>query len=98
MSTGSYDALRFKAKRDCYFCGIGSLKQYESKPFKFEMKFRVLRDGEDVEPIIIEVDSQTSPENEEKMHWFDIQDYGQQPILCEEGMFVEVGLKLHPDS
>jgi len=37
-----------------------------------EMKFRVIKDGEDVEPITIEVNSEKSPENEEKMHWFDI--------------------------
>ena len=37
------------------------------------MKYRIISDGEnDVEPTIIEVDSTNSPENEEKMHWFDI--------------------------
>lgn len=38
-----------------------------------EMKYRVLDlENDDVEPTIIEVDSTTSPVNEEKMHWFDI--------------------------
>jgi hypothetical protein len=72
MSCDYFDALRFKARRNVYFCGIGSLKNYQGKPFVMEMKFRVIKDGEDVEPITIEVNSEKSPENEEKMHWFDI--------------------------
>ena len=49
------------------------------------MKYRVFREGEEeqAEVTTIEVNSETSPENEEKMHWFDIQDYGQNPVLCE---------------
>ena len=33
MSDDHFDALRFKARRDIYFCGIGSLNNYEGKPF-----------------------------------------------------------------
>jgi len=60
MSFDYFDALRFKARRDVYFCGIGSLKNSDGKSFVMEMKFRVLREGEDVEPITIEVSSETS--------------------------------------
>ena len=58
------------------------------------MKYRVVKnDGEDPEPTIIEVDSDTSPENEDKMHRFDIQDYAENAILCEEGSYIEIGVR-----
>ena len=74
LKTDSWDALRFKAKKDCYFLGAGMLKNAASKDFVLELKYRVFSKGEeDSEPIFIEVDSKKSPENDEKMHWFDIQ-------------------------
>lgn len=95
LSTSYYDALKFQAKRDVLFCGVGMIKEYEDKPFTLEMKYRVVAEGEDgdVEATIIEVDSETSPVNEEKMHWFDIQHYGQNAVFCPEGSFIEIGLK-----
>ena len=46
MSTDYYDALRFRAKRDVYFTGVGMLRNYEGKAFVLEMKYRVYREGE----------------------------------------------------
>ena len=76
LDTDSWDALKFKAKRDVLFCGIGMLKNWESKAFVLEMKYRIVSaDEEEGATTQIEVDSVTSPENEEKTHWFDIQNY-----------------------
>ena len=58
LRTDVWDALRFKAKKNCYFLGAGMLKNAASKEFVLEMKFRVIRDGdEDSQPTVIEVDS-----------------------------------------
>ena len=53
------------------------IKNYDGAEFVLEIKYRVF-DGEDdsIEPTTIEVDSNTSPVNEERMHWFDVQQYG----------------------
>jgi hypothetical protein len=77
LSESCWDALRFRAKKNCYFCGIGMIKNYDGAEFVLEIKYRVF-DGEDdsIEPTTIEVDSNTSPVNEERMHWFDVQQYG----------------------
>jgi len=74
VSTEYYDALKFKAKRDVLFCGVGMIKEYDSQPFVLEMKYRITgeNDDDDAEATVIEVDNETSPVNEEKMHWFDI--------------------------
>ena len=75
LSTSDFDALCFKAKRDVYFCGFGMLKTYSGDDFVLEFKYRVREniDGEsNEEAYVIEVDSTTSPKNEENMHWFDI--------------------------
>ena len=56
-----------------YFCGVGMAKNYEGQDFVLEIKYRIIEnDDDDIEPNIIEVDSTTSPVNEEQMHWFDI--------------------------
>lgn len=83
LSEREFDALRFRAKRDVYFCGIGMIKNYDNSDFQLEIKYRVF-DGEDesIEPTIIEVDNNTSPVNEERMHWFDVQQYGQNALFC----------------
>ncbi len=58
------------------FCGIGMLKNWRSKPFVLEIKYRIVSaDEEEGLTTTIEVDSVTSPENEEKAHLFNIQDY-----------------------
>lgn len=73
LSTDSWDGLKFKAKRNVYFCGVGMAKNYEDQDFVLEIKYRIIEnDDDDIEPTIIEVDSTTSPVNEERMHWFDI--------------------------
>ena len=73
MDCERWDALRFRAKKNVYFCGAGMIKNYESQAFVLEMKYRVISESEsDMEATMIEVDSSISPENEERMHWFDI--------------------------
>ena len=56
-----------------YFCGVGMTKNYNGVDFVLEIKYRIIEnDDDDIEPTIIEVDPNTSPVNEDRMHWFDI--------------------------
>jgi hypothetical protein len=65
LTTDKWDALKFRAKRNVYFCGFGMTKTYESQDFELEMKLRIMKnDTDDIEPTIIEVNSTTSPVNE----------------------------------
>ena len=73
LKADKWDALKFRAKRNVYFCGFGMTKNYEGQDFELKMKYRIIEnDADDIEPTIIEVNSTTSPVNEERMHWFDI--------------------------
>ena len=73
LSTSSWDALKFKAKKNVYFCGVGMIKNYDGQDFSLEIKYRIIENEDDeIEPTIIEVDCNTSPVNEVRMHWFDI--------------------------
>ena len=47
LDTDSWDALKFKAKRDVLFCVIGMLKNWESKAFVLEMKYRIVSADEE---------------------------------------------------
>jgi hypothetical protein len=53
------------------------------------MQWRIA-EGETQGPII--VDNKTSPEVE-KFHSFDLQDYGEQPVFCREGEFIDVCIR-----
>jgi len=80
LSTEDWDALMFKAKRDVYFLGVGMMKNYDGAEFVLEIQYRVTdqEDGDDSfeNATKIEVDSQTSPQTEDNLHWFDVQQYG----------------------
>ena len=99
LSLTRWDALKFQAKRNVYFCGVGMTKNSDNNEFVLELKYRIIESGEkDIEPTTIEVDSTTSPVNEERMHWFDIQHYSQNALFCPEGNYIEIGIRLKSGS
>jgi hypothetical protein len=41
VSPGNPDALKFRARRDLYWCGILWPKEWDKKDFKFKMEWRI---------------------------------------------------------
>ena len=92
MSLTLCNTIKFQAKRNVYFCGVGITENYKSQDFVLKMKYRIVEnDDQDIEPITIEA---SSPVNEERMHWFDIYNHNQNALFCQEGHYIEIGIRL----
>jgi len=86
------DALKFKARRDLYWCGFLWTQEYNKKDFKLEVRWRVNSEAPSEW-----VEFSASPDDKDPdfdhLHTFDIQDQGFKPVFVPEGSFIDIAAK-----